>query len=176
VSVDLEQLFRLDVSGLELVLRTTLIYIGLLTGFRIVARRRMGSLAVSDMLIVVLIADGVQNGMSGHYNSVTGAAIVAATLLCWDVLLDALAARSKLVERLLSPPPLRLIENGHMLRRNMRKEFITEEELASKLRAHGIQEMARVKLASLESDGELSVITRDGQPQQPPARQHRGLA
>ena len=176
MSVDLDQLFRLDVSGLELVLRTSLVYIGLLTGFRIVARRRMGALAVSDMLIVVLIADGVQNGMSGEYNSVTGAAIVAATLLGWDVLLDALAARSKLVERLLSPSPLKLIENGRMLRRNMRKEFITEEELGSKLRAHGIEDMARVKLACLEPDGELSVVTRDGQPQQPEPRQHRGIA
>lgn len=174
MSVDLEQLFRLDVSGLELVLRSSLVYLGLLTGFRIVSRRSMGALAASDLLIMVLIADGVQNGIAGKYQSVTGAAIVAATLLGWDVLLDVLAARWKPLERLFSPAPLKLIEDGRLLRRNMRRELITEEELASQLRTHGIQDVRLVRLACLEPDGELSVITRDGEPPSQPSHRDKG--
>jgi uncharacterized membrane protein YcaP (DUF421 family) len=75
----------------------------------------------------------------------------------------------------IGPPPLKLVENGRMLRRNMRKEFITEDELVSQLRTHGVEDVSHVKVARLEPDGELSVIVRDEQPRRPPASQHSGI-
>src|SRR5690349_1962201 len=81
-------LFQLDVSALELVLRTSVIYLALLLGLRVVTRREMGSLQLPDLLMLVLLADGVQNGISATYQSVTGALIVGGTLIGWNYLLD----------------------------------------------------------------------------------------
>ena len=158
-----DQLFRLDVSALELVVRTSIVYLGLLAAIRVVGRREMGSMELPDLLMVVLIADGVQNGMAGEYGSVTGALVVAGTIIGWNYALDALAYRYPPVQRLVRPAPLPVIRDGRMLRRNMRRELISVEELESQLRAQGIEDIHEVRLACLEPEGELSVFKRDGQ-------------
>ena len=173
--MDIGELFRLDANILELVIRASVLYLGLILGFRVLSRREMGSLELSDMLLVVLIADGVQNGLTGEYQSVTGGLVVAATLIGWNYALEALAYRFTFVRNLLSPSQLKLIEKGRMLRRNMRKEFISEDELRSQLRAQGIEDFGEVRLACLEPDGELSVFPfKDkDKDQDRPKAQHR---
>jgi uncharacterized membrane protein YcaP (DUF421 family) len=66
------------------------------------------------------------------------------------------------IERLVKPPPLVLIRNGKLQRRAMRQELITTEELKSKLREQGIENIEQVKIAHLEENGEISVVQRDG--------------
>ena len=78
-----------------------------------------------------------------------------------DILLNWLSFRFKIFERLLAPPPLPLVENGTMIRRNMRKEFITEDELRSQLRQNGVSDVAEVKRACLEANGEISVVKKE---------------
>ena len=70
--LDLDAVFGLNMSGFELFVRTTIVYLGLLAAMRVIARREAGSLELPDLLMIVLIADGVQNGMSGNYSTVTG--------------------------------------------------------------------------------------------------------
>lgn len=161
MSLDLEGLFRLNVSGLELFVRTSLVYLGLIVAMRALGRREMGAFEIPDLLMVVLIADGVQNGMAADYDSVTGALIVGGTLIGWNYVLDMLTGRSAFVRKLVRPAELKLVENGRLLRRNMRREFISEDELMSQLRMQGINDVGEVKVACLEPGGELSVIKRD---------------
>lgn len=158
---DLEEMFRLDASALELFLRASIIYLGLLFVLRIMGRREMGSLELPELLMIVLIADGVQNGL-GDYASVTGAAVIAATLIGWNFVLDWLAYKSDLARRLLRPAPLLLVRDGAYQRKNMRREMLTRDELDSLLRAQGIDDISAVRRACLEPHGELSVIKTDG--------------
>jgi len=149
-------------SLVELILRASIMYLLILAGFRIF-RRDAGSLSVSDLLVVVLIADAAQNGMAGEYKSLTEGVIVVATIFGWNYALDWLAYRFRLVHWLLHPPPLLLVRNGQLQHRNLRSEVITKEDLLAQLREQGVEEVASVKKCFLESDGKLSVIRSESE-------------
>ncbi len=142
----------------EMILRGTLTYLGLLILLRVVLNRQSGHLNSSDLLVTVLIADAISNGMSGDYKSVPDGLILVSTIIAWDYGIDWLSYRSKLVRRLLRSAPLCLVTNGRMHRKNMKKEWITESELMEKIRQGGVQDLRFVKAAYLEDDGEISVI------------------
>ena len=147
-------------SVVELVLRATVMYLLILAGFRIF-RRDAGSLSVSDLLVVVLIADAAQNGMAGEYKSLTEGAIVVATIFAWNYILDWMAYRFRFVYWLLHPPSLLLIRNGQILYRNLRSQLITRDDLREQLREQGVESIESVKKCYLESDGRMSVIQEE---------------
>jgi uncharacterized membrane protein YcaP (DUF421 family) len=161
--LDFGEVFGLDVSGFELFVRTSVIYLLLVLAMRFLARREAGSLELPDLLMVVLIADGVQNGMSGAYSTVTGAIIVGGTIIGWNFVLTYLMYKSGAARRLLRPSPLLLVQDGALLRRNMRKEFVTADEVLSMLRTQGIYDLSEVQSARLEADGQISVRKADGE-------------
>lgn len=143
----------------EIVLRGTVVYLGLFFMLRVL-RREAGDIGISDLLVVVLIADASQNAMASEYHSITEGLILVATIAFWDYFLDWLGYRSAAVERLLRPAPLLLIKNGRMLKQNMKRELIREEELMGQLREQGIGDLQDVKRCYLEGDGHVSVIKR----------------
>ena len=153
-------IFGLSASPLELVIRGTIMYLALFLLFRVVIRRRVGAIGMSDMLLVVIIADASQSGLSGDSKSVSDALIVVATIFAWNALIDWLNYRVPALHGLLEPSPLPLIENGRVLHRNLRHEFVTPDELRSKLREHGVENPALVAKAYIEPDGEVTVIKR----------------
>jgi uncharacterized membrane protein YcaP (DUF421 family) len=142
---------------LELVARISLMYLFILAGFRLF-RRDAGSLAMSDLLVVVLIADAAQNGMAGEYRSLTEGVVAVATIFSWNYALDWLAYHNRFVYWLLHPPPLLLVDQGKIHRRNLRAQLVTKEDLLEQLREQGIDDIAMVKACSLESDGHISII------------------
>ncbi len=144
----------------EIVLRASAVYVFLFLIFRFVIRRDVGSVGIADVLLLVLVADASQNAMAGEYTTVTEGLVLVGTLIGWNVLLDWLAFRFPSVRRLIEPSSLPLVRNGRLLRRNMRREFITEEELFARLREQGVEDIAQVKVACLEPDGNFSVIRR----------------
>jgi uncharacterized membrane protein YcaP (DUF421 family) len=168
-TIDWYAIFVPTGSILELVLRGSLMYLFILAGFRLF-RREAGSLSVSDLLVVVLIADAAQNGMAGEYKSLTEGAIVVATIIGWNYALDYLAYRSRFVYWLLHPPSLMLIRDGQIQRRNLRSEMITTEDLLQQLREQGVDDVKDVKGCFLESDGRISVVKRTSDQSSP--RQH----
>jgi uncharacterized membrane protein YcaP (DUF421 family) len=157
--VDWSSVFIPSGSLLEIFIRGTLIYFVCFVLLRIV-RRGVGEIGITDVLIVVMIADAAQNGMSADYKSVTEGFVLIGTLVFWDYFLDYLGTKSKLVERFIRPSELLLIKDGKMQRRNMRKEMLTEEELMSQLRLQGIDNITDVKESYLEGDGSISVIKK----------------
>ncbi|HKX38691.1 MAG TPA: YetF domain-containing protein [Burkholderiales bacterium] len=161
MSVDWGEIFGLSVSPLEIVVRGTAMYWFLFLLFRVVIRRRVGAVGISDILLLVIIADASQNALSGDYKSVTDGFILVATILGWNMLVDWLTYMSTTLQRLLEPPPLLLVDRGKVLRRHLRLEFVNEDELRAKLREHGITDYAEVEKAYMESDGEVSVIKRN---------------
>ena len=159
LQIDWKSVFVLSVSILEIVLRGTLVYLLLFVILRFL-RRGAGALGISDLLVVVLIADAAQNGMAGEYKSVTEGAALVGTIAAWDLFLDWLGYRVPAFGRLLHPAPRPLIEDGRVLRRNLRGEMITMDELMTQLREQGVESVGEVKRCYLEGDGQLSVIKK----------------
>lgn len=173
---DWNAVFGLDENPLELIVRASIIYLLLIVALRMLGRRELGSLQIPDLLFVLLIADGVQNGMGGAYTTVPGALVVGGTLVAWNYAIMQLIHRFERLRRLLHPPPLPLIADGTMLRANMRKELVTTDELEQMLRIQGIEDIAEIKSAYLESDGELSVIRHTKGEEQKPNRKRKAVA
>ena len=157
----LADLFAIHVSAPELVLRGTLVYWLLFVIFRFILRRDVGAVGIADILLLVIVADAAQNAMSGGYDTIAEGAILVCTIVGWNWLLDVLSWRFALVRRFASPTRLTLVRDGVMQLRNMRREYITREELEEKLREQGISKLADVKVAYLEGDGQISVIKRE---------------
>lgn len=158
---DLSALLALSMNPLELFVRGTLMYWFLFLLFRFVLRRDVGSIAVADVLLLVLIADASQNAMAGGYETVSDGVVLVATIAGWNWLFDWAAFRVGWVRRFLEAKPLQLVIDGKLQRRNLRKEMISQEELMAALREQGVDALEKVKLATMESDGEISVVKND---------------
>lgn len=165
-------LFEFTVPPWELLLRGTVIFWFLFAIFRFVMHRDIGSLGLADVLVLVLIADAAQNAMAGGYESITDGMILIATIVGWNYALDWGAYRFEWVRRMAEPPPLLLVRSGHVLRANLRKEMMTSDDLMSKLREHGVDEVSKVKKAYIEGDGTVTVIRFHDAAVQPPPREH----
>lgn len=159
-SFDWKHMLTPTVPPLELIVRGSVMYLSLFSMLRIILRRQAGSISVADLLLITLLADAAQNGMSDDYSSITDGLIIVLTIIVWSYLLDRLAYYYPLIGHFVHPPPLPLIKDGHMLRRNMRREFISEDELWTQLREQGVADLSEVKLAQMEGDGRISVIKR----------------
>jgi uncharacterized membrane protein YcaP (DUF421 family) len=159
--MDWKSIFSLDVPLFEIILRGSVIYISLFIFLRVVLKRQAGSLGMTDLLLITLIADASQNAMAGEYRSVTAGIVLVSTIMFWSYTFDWLSYRSSWFNRLIEPPPLPLIKDGKLLRKNMRHELITEEELFSQLREQGLDDVGKVKEAYMESDGHISVVKQE---------------
>ncbi|MEO7539703.1 MAG: YetF domain-containing protein [Pyrinomonadaceae bacterium] len=156
--VDWHSMFVPTESVLEVIIRGTIMYLGMFALLRIF-RRQSGAVGIADLLVIVVIADAAQNGMAGDSKSVTEAMLLVGTIVLWDWFLDWLGYKSVFVSRLLAPEELLLVKNGKLLNKNLEKEMITEDELMSQLRLMGIEDLTEVKKCFLESNGHFSVLT-----------------
>jgi uncharacterized membrane protein YcaP (DUF421 family) len=158
---DLAGALFFTVSPLELMLRGTMMFWFLFIVLRFVLRRDVGSLGISDFLFVVILGDAAQNGMIGSATSATDGMVLISTLVFWSHLLDFLSFRFPIIRRFTSAPRLCLVRDGKLQRKNMRREFITDEELNAKIRHEGVDELSAVKRMYLEADGDMSLIRKD---------------
>jgi len=142
---------------LELIARGSVLYLGILILMRFMPRRSGGELARMDLVLVLLIAEGAAHSF-GDYTSLADGLIVIVVLMVWDYLINVLSFRIRFIERLVSSPPVEIVRNGRMLKRNMRQEYLTEEELMGYLRLEGIEDLADVKTAHVESEGKISIV------------------
>lgn len=164
MDIDWDTTFRLTVPALEIIIRGTVVYWFLFLVFRLVLRRDAGSVGITDFLFVVLLGDAAQNAMIGEGISVGDGLVLIATLVFWNVLLDYLSSRFTWIERIAMGRRLCLYKDGILRRRTLRREFITDEELAAKIRQAGHEDLSEVRAVYLEANGEISVIERSDKP------------
>jgi uncharacterized membrane protein YcaP (DUF421 family) len=162
-NLDWKSIFVPDTPILEIVIRGSSVYIALFVLLRVVFKRQSGNVRMTDLLVLVLIADAAQNAMAANYQSVPDGLLLVATIIGWAHFLDWLGYYVPLVGRFVHPPPLLLVKDGQMLRHNMRKELITAEELMSQVREQGLTSLEEVREAYVEGDGQLSFIKRTGE-------------
>lgn len=112
-----------------------------------------------DLIFVILIAEAAAHAM-GEYSSVADGFILIVTLMGWNFLINLLSFHIPFIERLVSAPPIQVVKDGQLLRRNMRREYLTEAELMDHLRQQGIEEISDVKAAYVEGEGKITVISK----------------
>jgi uncharacterized membrane protein YcaP (DUF421 family) len=162
MDIDWEALFTFTVPPLELFVRGTVTYIFLFCLFRFVVRRDAGALGLSDLLVLVIIADAAQNAMAGDYTSVVDGFVLIGTIIFWSYVLNWLSFRFPWFRRFALAPPICIIKDGVKQDAALRRELISDEELRAMLHEHEIDDVAQVRRAWLEPDGQLTVLKRRG--------------
>ena len=164
------EVLRFDTPVLEIVVRGTLTYLALFFMLRFVLKRETAGVGITDLLVIVMIADAAQNAMAGEYKSVPDGILLVAVIIFWAFTLDWLAYRSAALRRVLRPPRLPLVRDGKMMRHNMARELVTVDELKGELHQQGIEDIGQVKAVYIEPDGRFSVIKADQEQHQEPER------
>jgi uncharacterized membrane protein YcaP (DUF421 family) len=149
------------VSLLEKVLRTAAVYAFLLAGLRIAGKRELGQLNPFDLVVLLLLANTVQNAIIGNDNSLVGGLFGAAVLLVMNYVVVRFLFLHPKLDRLAEGDSCVLIHDGHVVERNMKRELITKGELRSAARRQGIEHFANVACARLEVGGALSFVMKD---------------
>jgi uncharacterized membrane protein YcaP (DUF421 family) len=146
---------------LDVALRTTVVYLALLVGIRLTGQRQLGQLSAFDLVLLLIIANAVQNAMVGPDTSLAGGLVAAAVLLFWHQVINRLRRSSRRFSKLLAGEGIMLINDGDILDQHLRRAGVTEDDLLQALREHGVAAVADVRLAVLEPDGSVSVIRYD---------------
>src|SRR5690606_34090527 len=150
-------IFVLENSLLELLVRGTILYFAFLVIMRFIPRRTTGDVAMMDLVFLLLIVEAAAHGV-GQFSSITDGIVLIVVLIGWNYIMNFLSYRLPVVERLITQSPLPVVRNGEMVRRNMRREFLTEEELMHSLRRQGFDDIKDVKEAYLEGEGDVTAI------------------
>lgn len=161
MAMDWSAVFALEIPVLESVLRGTVVYFVLFGLLRLAGRRELGSLGVADLLILLLIADASGNAMSGGSNSLTDGLLVAATIVGWGYVVDWLMYRFPALDNWVTPRKVCVVKKGELQWRNMRREFVTRDEVMSEMRLAGIEVLEQVRAAYIEPNGKLSFLKKD---------------
>jgi uncharacterized membrane protein YcaP (DUF421 family) len=157
-------------------LRTTVIYAFLLVGLRLTGTRALGQLSVFDFVLLLIIANAVQNAMVGPDTSLAGGLVAAGVLMAWHWVIDRVRLRDRRLAKLIAGEGIMLIYHGKILDEHRHRAGITRDELLQALREHGVARVDDVMFAVLEPDGMISVVRYDDMtPGERPHRRIRAL-
>lgn len=148
----------------DVAVRTAVVYLVLLLGLRLTGKRQVGQFTPFDLLLLLLLANAVQNAMVGPDTSLLGGLVAAATLLALNAVVARFAWRLPAAARLVEGTPTILIRHGQVLEPNLAAEGISREDLVRALREHGVDQISAVRSAILEVDGTVSVLRKDEMP------------
>ena len=161
---------------IEIAIRTSIIYLALLLGLRLMGKRQVGQLTTFDFLLLLLLSNAVQNAMTGPDTSIQGGLVAAGTLFALNVIIAGVVRRSSKAEHFIEGTPTLLIRNGQILNQNLVREGITRDDLLRSMREHGVDTVEEVRAAILEVDGTVSVVKEDEVPTVPRPYHHiRGI-
>ena len=157
---ELFELFELSAPWWTFVLRATAIYALVMVLIRVSGKRAVGQFTPFDLVMLILIGNAVQNGINGGDNSLTGAAIMATTLIALNYGVAFITSRSRRVERIVEGEPVVLARNGKLFEGVLRRELVSRDDFRESLRMNGIDDVAKVELALLETNGSISVVAK----------------
>jgi uncharacterized membrane protein YcaP (DUF421 family) len=154
--------FDLTIPLWEIVVRTMVVYVTVLGLLRLAGKRELGQMSPADLVVILIIANAVQNSMNGGDVSLIGGLVSAATLVAGNLLLGRFGRRLPIVGRLVVEEPTLLLQDGKPIKKNLEKEHVDIEEIEMAAREHGIADLDHVAAAVLEIDGSISIIPKDG--------------
>jgi uncharacterized membrane protein YcaP (DUF421 family) len=147
---------------MDLVFRALIIYVVIFVFTRVIGRRELSSLQPFDFILLVVIGDLIQQGVTQNDMSVTGVVIVLTTIALAQVATSYVSFRFKRMRPLLDGEPIVLMQNGRIIEQNLRRERLTTDDLAEQARRSEIESLDQVKWAVLETNGEISFIKTGG--------------
>ncbi|SDK41111.1 Protein of unknown function [Pedobacter sp. ok626] len=164
---------------LDIILRSLAVYVFMLVAIRLTGKKELSQLNTTDVVLILLISNAVQNAMVGSNTSLLGGLVAAAVLFTLNYLLKKLMFKNERFRNLITEKPEILIHNGNLDFAKLSKLGITNEELREAIREHGIEKYKDVKLAIMEADGNISIISGNEnlkQTQYKRKRRHKSLS
>lgn len=146
---------------MDLVARAVVVFIVLLLITRVIGRRELSTMEPLDLILLVVVGDLVQQGVTQSDYSVTGAITVIATIALLTVATSYLSFKSRRLRPILDGEPIVLVQDGEIIERNLRRERITVEELLAAGRQQQMASLERVRFAVLETNGRISFVPMD---------------
>ncbi len=140
--------------------KTAIIYLCVVVGLRLLGSRELGEMTAYDFVLVVVIANAVQNALVGGDTTLAGGLVSAIVLLLANRAFTWLLNRSHWLERQMIGEPVVIVSDGHMHWKRMQREGLTRDEVMAGLREHGIASLDDVRMVVLEVDGSISVIPK----------------
>ena len=155
-------IFDMTTPWYEILLRTFVVYVTVLILLRVAGKRELGQMTPFDLVVILVIANAVQNAMTGGDNSLTGGILAAGTLTIVNIAVGRWGSYIPFFRRLVASEPRLLLRDGKPIPDAMATERIDLEELQMAAREHGIADLKDVTAAVLEEDGSISIIPRQG--------------
>lgn len=153
-------LFQMSAPWWVFVLRAGVVYLLVMVLVRASGKRAIGQLTPLDLVLLILIGNAVQNGINGGDNSLSGAAVMATTLIVLNYAVAYAIARSRRIERLVEGEPVVLARDGKVFARVLRRELVSERDFQEALRMGNVRHVGEVGIALLETNGHITVIPR----------------
>jgi uncharacterized membrane protein YcaP (DUF421 family) len=147
---------------MDLVLRTSFVFVFLLVLMRVIGRRELSTLEPFDLILLVVVGDAVQQGLTQDDYSVTGAVLVIGTFAVLQVAVSFIGYKFPRVRPVLEGEPLVVVQDGQVIQRNLRRERLTVEEIAEEARSQQIGQLSDVQWGVLETNGQISFIKKEG--------------
>jgi uncharacterized membrane protein YcaP (DUF421 family) len=145
---------------MDIVLRTFAVFAFLLVLTRVIGRRELGSLEPFDLILLIVLGDSVQQGVTQDDYSLTGAFLVIFTFAVLQVFVSWVGYRFPRARPVLEGEPIVVVQDGNVIERNLRRERLTEDEIAEEARCNGIAHLAEIRWAVLETNGKISFIKK----------------
>jgi uncharacterized membrane protein YcaP (DUF421 family) len=145
---------------MDIVIRAAIVFFLILLLTRVVGKRELSSMEPFDLILLVVIGDLVQQGVTQQDNSLTGAALAVATIALLTVFVSLLSVRSRRMRRVFEGAPIVLVSDGEIIEQNLRRERLTVEELAAEARLQQVASLDDVRFAVLETGGKISIIPK----------------
>ena len=155
-------LFDMTTPWYEILLRTFVVYMTVLVLLRIAGKRELGQMTPFDLVVILVIANAVQNAMTGGDNSLTGGIIAASTLTLVNIAVGRWGNYIPFLRRLVASEPTLLLRDGKPIQENCDRERVDVKEIEMAAREHGIADLKDVTAAVLEEDGSISIIPKEG--------------
>jgi uncharacterized membrane protein YcaP (DUF421 family) len=161
-------------GALAIAAKTAVIYAFLIVGLAFLGKRALGQMNIYDLVVIIVVANAVQNAMVGNDTSLVGGLVAASTLLVLNKAVTSVLAHSPRVEQVLVGEPIVLVTDGHLVEKNLRRQGITEDQIMEALREHEIDDISQARLVVLEADGTISVVPQEATVRRS-RRHYRGL-
>ena len=156
----MNDLFHLSAPWWHFVLRAVAMYVLVMVLVRVSGKRALGQSTPFDLVLLILIGNAVQNGINGGDDSLTGAAIMATTLIALNYGIAFVTSRNRKVEKFVEGVPVVLARNGKLFDHVLRRELVSREDFREALRMNGVEDVSEVELALLETNGSISVVKK----------------
>jgi uncharacterized membrane protein YcaP (DUF421 family) len=146
---------------MDIAIRAAVIFVFIFGLTRTVGRRELNSLEPFDLILLVVLGDLIQQGVTQSDYSLTGALIAIATIGLLTVLFSYLSFRFRKLRPVLEGEPIILVEQGEPIERNLRRQRLTLEEVQAEARLAQVGSIEDVRWAILETDGQISFVAKD---------------